>query len=308
MFRQQGLVIFSANTGQTLTADMQEVIYTGNGAGSYTYTLPEMGTDGLFGSKVGPGQVITIRNAGSGANTLTISKHANDTGIYLGSATAVTTFVLHVGSSVKLMANTDGTYWYLIDGTNFFDQWDDLEMLTSARAASTNSATLVDIGIGAEAWTFEPSTSGGNANKWLMAQRQITHGWDKQPVQWHVHFSPKTDLTATGTGIVITWTVIWRTVHPGAAVAWVDESPFTMTYSLASGTLAAANNYNASVGGNNSATTWTTAFPSTMVLARLEFTSVTNNSVNQTTNMILNGFDAHIKLRKRGTINAFPEP
>jgi hypothetical protein len=43
-------------------------------------------------------------------------------------------------------------------------------------------------------------------------------------------------------------------------------------------------------------------------LARLEFTSITNNGANQTTTAILNGWDAHMKLRKRGTVNAFPEP
>jgi hypothetical protein len=308
MFRQNGFFVTAANTAQTITADIQEVVYTGNGTGTYVYTLPEIGTTGLYGSKTMPGSAITIRNAGSGSlGLLDVTKHANNTGIYVGSTTSVTSFLLHPGSSVKLMAGAD-SYWYVIDGTNFFDAWDDLEFLTSARAASTNSAVLTDIGTGVEAWQFQPSTSGGSANKWLMCQRQITHGWDKQPVQFHIHFSPATNLIATGTGIVVTWTFIWRSVHPGPAIAWTNESNFTMTYSLASGTLSTANNYNASTGGNNSGTTITNGFPSTMILGRLEFTSITNNGANQSNELILNGFDAHIKLRKRGTVNAFPEP
>jgi hypothetical protein len=308
MFRQTGSYIFSANTAQTLSSDMQEVVYTGNGGSTYVYTLPEIITSGLYGSKVSPGSAITIRNAGSGSlGQLDITKHANNTGIYVNSATSVTSFLLHPGSSVKLMAGGD-SYWYVIDGTNFFDVWDDLEFLTSARAALNTAAILQDIGNGVEAWTFQPSTAGGTPNKWIMCQRQITHGWDKQPMQFHVHFSPSTNLVATGTGIVVTWTFVWRTVHPGPAVSWTNESNFTMTYSLASGTLSTVNNYNASVGGNNGLTTITNGFPSTIILGRLEFTSITNNGVNQTTELILNGFDAHMKLRKRGSINAFPEP
>jgi hypothetical protein len=307
MIRQNGLSIFSANSNQTLTSAMQYVIYTGNGTGNYDYTLPEIGTEGVFGAKVAPGQIIDIRNAGSAANTLNILKHANDTGIILGASGAVTTFILPVGSAVKLIADTSAN-WYLVPGTNFFDQYDDLEFLTSARAASTNSATLVSIGNGAETWDFQPSTIGGNANKWLMCQRQITHGWNKGPIQFHVHFSPVTDLVATGTGIIVTWTFVWRSFQPGIAQAWTNESNFTMTYALASGTMGLANNYNASVGGNNSDTTVTNAAGSTMIIGRLELTSVTNNSVNQTTELFLNGFDAHMKLRRRGTILPFPEP
>jgi hypothetical protein len=112
MFRQKGLAVFSANSDQTLTSAMQEVVYTGDGAGSYTYTLPELNTDGVYGAKVPPGQSITIRNAGTGANTLTVAKHANDTGIYVV-ATPVTSFVLAANESVTLTAATDGAYWYL---------------------------------------------------------------------------------------------------------------------------------------------------------------------------------------------------
>lgn len=306
MMRINGVATFSDNADKTLTADQQLVVYTGNGSGTYTYTLPQTVVDGVYGDKVGPGQRVIIRHAGSGASLLSIAKHASDTGIYLSSG-AVTSFSIMAGQSVELMSMGNG-YWYMVDGVNFFDVWDDLEMLTSARAASTNSATLNNIGNGVETWTFQPSTSGAGANKWLMGQRQITHGWDKGPMQWHVHFSPVTSLVATGTGIVVTWTMVWRTVHPGGAVPWTNESNLTMTFSLPTGTMDAANNYNASVGGNNSDTTFTTAFPSTMVLARLELTSITNNGVNQATEAFLNGWDAHMKLRKRGTINAFPEP
>ena len=307
-FRSNGIYIFSANTDQTLTTAMQEVIFTGNGTGTYTYTLPELDSVGILGSKAWPGYSVTIRNAGSANCTLTVAKHANDTGIYLGSPTAVTSFVVPVGASVRLTANVAGDYWYLTDGTNFFDQHDDLEMLTSARAASTNSAALTDIGTGVEAWQFQPSTTGAGANKWLMGQRQITHGWDKQPVFWHVHFSPVTDLVATGTGIVVTWTMVWRVVHPGQNIAWANQTNVVMTYSLPTGTMAAANNYNSSNGGNDTATTLSIAAASAMVMARLELTSITNNGVNQATEARLNGWDAHMKLRRRGTVVPWPEP
>lgn len=308
MFRQNGLAVFSANSNQPLTAAMQQVIYIGNGTGSYDYTLPEIGTDGVYGDKVPPGGSITIRNAGSGNCTLNILKHASDTGIYLGFSTAVTTFVLPVGASVKLCAATGGAYWYLIDGTNFFDEFDDLETTVGGRAASTNSAVLTNIGNGVEMWQFQPSTVGAGANKWLMGQRQITHGWDKQPILWHCHFSPASDLIASGTGIVVTWTVVWRTFHPGQAQAWTDEAGFTMTYALAAGTLSTTKNYNASVGGNDTALSITNPAASTMIGARLELTSVTNNGANQTTELIVNGWDAHMKLRRRGTVNPWPEP
>lgn len=309
MLRQNGLFVFSANADQTLTSNMDYVLYTGNGTGTYNYTLPEIGTAGVYGSKAYPSQCIKIRNAGSAASTLNILKHANDTGVYLGASGAVTTFVLPIGSAVTLMADITGAYWYLVDGMNFFDQWDDLEFLTSARAAVSTSAVLADIGNGVETWKFQPSTNGGSPDKWLMCQRQITHGWDKQPIQFHVHFTPVAALTATGTGIVVTWTVVWRSVQPGAALAWTDESNFTMTWTGGAGVnLATANNYNASVGGNNTATAVTNPSGSTMILARLELTSVTNNGANQTTEIFLNGFDAHMKLRRRGTILPFPEP
>jgi hypothetical protein len=253
------------------------------------------------------GRRIIIRHAGTGSSIIRVTKNASDTGIYLSASGAVTSFDITSGQAVELVSDGIGN-WYMVDGTNFFDTWDDLEMLTSARAALNTSAVLSNIGNGVESWRFQPSTLGGTPDKWLMGQRQITHGWDKNAIQWHVHFTPVSDLVATGTGIVVTWTMVWRTVSPVSAVAWTNESNLTMTYSLASGTLSTANNYNASTGGNNGATTLTTAFPSTMVLARLELTSVTNNGANQSTEMLLNGWDAHIKLRKRGTVNAFPEP
>lgn len=312
MFRQSGYYLFSANTGQTLTSNMRDVIYTGNGTSTYTYTLPEIGTTGVYGSKAVQGQVITIRNAGSGAlGLISVAKHANNTGIYLSSSSSVTSFLVHPGSSVTLIA--DGSYWYLIDSSNFFDVWDDLEFLTSARASSTNSAVLTGLGAtGIEAWQFQPSTTGGSANKWLMCQRQITHGWDKQPIQFHVHFSPATTITAganSPTSIVITWTFVWRSVHPGGGIAFTDESSLTMVCNIGpSIAVETTKNYNASTGGNNAETTITNGFPSTMILGRLELTSVVKDGVNQSNEMILNGFDAHMKLRKRGTILAFPEP
>jgi hypothetical protein len=72
--------------------------------------------------------------------------------------------------------------------------------------------------------------------------------------------------------------------------------------------MAAANNYNASTNGNNDSTTLTTAASSAMVLARLELSSVTNNGSDTTQELFLNGWDAHMKLRKRGTVNPFPDP
>jgi hypothetical protein len=298
----QPMDLFSANASQVLTAAMGTVVYTGNGTGSYTYTLPALST-------VSTGHSITIRNAGSGTSTLTVAKDAADTGIFLGFSTAVNNFVLPVGSSVKLAADTSTGNWYLIDGTNFFDEWDDLEMLTGASSSATLSAERIALFVGGpESWRFQPSTDGANPNSLLMGNRQITHGWDRQPVQWHLHFSPETDLVAAGTGIVVTWRQVWRTYQPSEALPWTNEASFDMTYSLASGTLAAANNYNASPGGNNSPTTITNAAASTMVAARLQLVSVTNNGANQTTKMWLSGWDAHQKIRRRGTINPFPEP
>jgi hypothetical protein len=307
MFRQNGIIFFSANSAQTLSPDYQVVVYTGNGTGTYAYTLAQTATAGVFGMQAFTGRRIIIRHAGTGSSIIRVTKNASDTGIYLSASGAVTSFDITSGQAVELVSDGIGN-WYMVDGTNFFDTWDDLEMLTSARAALNTSAVLSNIGNGVESWRFQPSTLGGTPDKWLMGQRQITHGWDKNAIQWHVHFTPVSDLVATGTGIVVTWTMVWRTVSPVSAVAWTNESNLTMTYSLASGTLSTANNYNASTGGNNGATTLTTAFPSTMVLARLELTSVTNNGANQSTEMLLNGWDAHIKLRKRGTVNAFPEP
>jgi len=306
MIRVNGFEAFSANSNQTLQPYHQLVVYTGNGTGTYTYTLPQTVAAAAFGSQAPAGQRLIVRHAGSAVGVISVEKHASDTGIYLSSATAVTSFSMMAGQAVELMSAGNG-YWFMVDGSNFFDTWDDLEMLTAARAASSTSATLASIGTGVEVWKFQPSTIGG-ADKWLMGQRQITHGWDKQAVQWHVHFTPATSLAATGTGIVITWTMIWTVVHPGNGMIRYDQTDVVMTYSLSSGTMLTDTNYNASTGGNNSPTTMSNAVPSAMVLARLELTSVTNNGVNQTTEMFLNGWDAHIKLRKRGTINAFPEP
>lgn len=314
MFRQNGYrFLFTAiDTDVQLTsADQQVIMMVDSGSATYTIRLPEISLDGVYGAKVPPGQVITIRNCAPVALIMNIVPHANDSGIILGFTTPVTTFTLPVGSSVKLMAynTTVRRDWYLIDGTNFFDEWDDLEMLTGASASATLSAERIALFVGGpESWRFQPSTDGANPNSLLMGNRQITHGWDKQPVQWHAHFSPETNLVAAGTGIVVTWQQVWRTYQPNAAQPWTNETTFNMTYSLASGTLDAANNYNASTGGNNSPTTITNAAASTMIAARLQLVSVTNNGANQTTKMWLNGWDAHQKLRRRGTINAFPEP